>query len=210
MDIVLTVVLAAGAFLLGSVPFSVIVGRVFLRKDIQDYGDGNPGAFNVFRAGGQKTGVLAVVLDVAKGIPFVWLAHSQFGLPHLSLVVIGMGAVLGHAFSPFLHWHGGKAVAVSFGVLLALPQHEAILAFVTAFFLCFLVIAPDAWIVILGASTALGYLILTRQPAWLIILLCGILVVFIYRHFEDLHTLPRLRGRFIRWLQSRLRGSTPV
>ena len=130
MEIALTALLAVGSFCLGAVPFSVIVGRLFLGKNIREYGDGNPGAFNVFRAGGQKAGALAVFLDVAKGVPFVWLAHAKLGLPGLSLVSIGMGSVLGHAFSPFLRWQGGKAVAVSFGVLLALPQYDVLLTFI--------------------------------------------------------------------------------
>ena len=74
-------ILALCAFGLGACPFSLWVGRWFLGRDIRNYGDGNPGAVNVFRAGGRKAGLLAVLLDVAKGVPFVWLAHSFFELP---------------------------------------------------------------------------------------------------------------------------------
>ncbi|MCK4863660.1 MAG: glycerol-3-phosphate acyltransferase, partial [Dehalococcoidales bacterium] len=127
METLTIALLSIAAFGLGAIPFSLIVGRLFLGKDPRDYGDGNPGAVNVFRAGGQKAGYLAVFLDVAKGVPFVFLAHSLFGLSHVAVVAVGMCAILGHAFSPFLHWRGGKAVAVTFGVLVALPQHELLL-----------------------------------------------------------------------------------
>jgi glycerol-3-phosphate acyltransferase PlsY len=210
MDIVYTALLALGGFTLGAVPFSVLVGRRFLGKNIQEYGDGNPGSVNVFRAGGRKTGLLAVVLDIAKGVPFVWLAHSWLHLPELSIVIIAMSAVLGHSFSPFLHWHGGKSVAVTFGVLLGLPQHEVLLIFIIAFVVGFLLVENDAWVVVLGAAGTLAYLVLTGNPAWTILLMSCILALFIFKQFEGLHSLPRFHGRFIRWVQSIIHGSTPV
>lgn len=210
MDIVGTALLAIAGFGLGSVPFSVLIGRLFLKKNIQEYGDGNPGSANVFRAGGRKLGFLAVLLDIAKGVPFVWLAHAWLELPELSIVIIAMSAVLGHAFSPFLRWHGGKAVAVTFGVLIALPQHEALLTFTACVIAGALLVENDSWVVVLGAISALVYLVLTGNPAWIILLMSCILALFIFKHFDNLHSLPRLHGRLIRWLQSILKGSTPV
>jgi glycerol-3-phosphate acyltransferase PlsY len=210
MEIVSTALLSLGGFLLGAVPFSVLVGRRFLGKNIQEYGDGNPGAVNVFRAGGRKTGLLAVVLDIVKGVPFVWLAHAWLDLPALSVVIIALSAVLGHGFSPFLHWHGGKAVAITFGVLLGLPQHEVLLVFIIAFVAGFLFVENDSWVVVLGTAGTVAYLILAQNPAGTILLMSCILALFIFKQFEGLHSLPRLHGRFIRWVQSILRGSTPV
>jgi glycerol-3-phosphate acyltransferase PlsY len=210
MEIVYTVLLAIAAFGLGSIPFSLVIGRLFLGKNIQDYGDGNPGAINVFRAGGQKAGFLALFLDIAKGVPFVLLAHSWLKLPDLSLVVIALSAVLGHAFSPFLRWRGGKAVAVTFGVLLALPQYDVLLAFIAFVVAGFLFVENDSWIMVLGAAGTLAYLAITGGPSWTILLVFCILAVLIFKHFENLRSLPRFRGRFIRWLQSVLGGTTSV
>jgi glycerol-3-phosphate acyltransferase PlsY len=210
MEIIYTALLSIAAFGLGSIPFSVVIGRLFLGKNIQYYGDGNPGAVNVFRAGGQKAGFLALFLDIAKGVPFVLLAHSWLELPDLSLVVIALSAVLGHAFSPFLRWRGGKAVAVTFGVLLALPQHEVLLAFIAFVVVGFLFVENDSWIMVLGAAGTLAYLAITGGPSWTILLMFCILAVLIFKHFENLRSLPRFRGRFIRWLQSVLGGTTSV
>jgi acyl phosphate:glycerol-3-phosphate acyltransferase len=210
MDILSTVLLAIAGFLLGAVPFSVIIGRLALGKNIQEYGDGNPGAVNVFRAGGHKAGLLAVFLDIAKGVPFVFLAHAWLGLPDLSIVIVAMSAVLGHAFSPFLRWHGGKAVSITFGVLMGLPQHEAFFAF-TAFVVAgFLLVENDSWIVVLGAAATLAYVAIAGEPYVIILLLFCILVLFVFKYFDTLHSLPRLHGRVIRWLEAKLRGSTPV
>ena len=207
MEIVYTALLAVAAFGLASIPFSVLVGRWFLGRDITDYGDGNPGAVNVFRAGGQKLGYLAVFLDVAKGVPFVFLVHYTFGLSELSVVVVAICAILGHAFSPFLRWHGGKAVAVTFGVLLALPQHEILLAFIAFMVLGFLFIEIDAWTVMFGAAGTLAYLAVTRGGSWETFLMLCLLAILAFKHFEALHTFPGFRGRFLRFIQSIIHGA---
>ena len=210
MGLLTTALLATAAFGLASVPFSLLVGRWLLGKDIRDYGDGNPGAANVFRAGGQKAGYLAVFLDVAKGVPLVFLAGSFSGLPSLSLVAVGASAVLGHAFSPFLSWHGGKSVAVTFGVLLALPAHEMLLAFIGCIIIGALFIEADSWAVVLAAAGTLAYLAFTRAEAWEILLMLCLLAILAFKHRDDLLTVPGLRGRLIRWLQYILHGPLSI
>jgi len=211
MDILSTVLLALAGFLLGAVPFSVIVGHLFLRKNIQDYGDGNPGAVNVFRAGSVKVGLLAVFLDIAKGVPFVFLAHAWLELPALSVVAVAVSAILGHAFSPFLRWHGGKAVSITFGVLLGLlPVYEPVVAFIAFVVAGALFVENDSWVVVLGAAGSLAFLSVIGQPSWVILLMSFILALYIFKHFDSLRSLPRLHGRLIRWLEAKTRGSTPV
>ena len=210
MEIFYTALLALVAFLLGAFPFSVLIGRWFLRKDITAYGDGNPGAANVFRAGGRKLGYLAVFLDVAKGVPVVFLAYSFFGLPDLAIVAVAIGAILGHAFSPFLRWRGGKSVAVTFGVLLALPQHEMLIVFIIFVVLGFLFIEIDAWTVMFGAIGSLSYLAVTRGSSWETLLMLCILAIFAVKHFEELRILPGFKGRLVRWLQSVIRGALSI
>lgn len=204
------VLLALGGFILGAVPFSVIVGRLTLGKNIQEYGDGNPGAVNVFRAGSVKAGLLAVFLDIAKGVPFVFLAHAWLKLPDLSVVIVAISAILGHAFSPFLRWHGGKAVSITFGVLIGLPQHETLFAFIAFVVAGFLFVENDSWIMVLSAAATLAYLGFTGGPSWIGLLMLFVLVLYIFKHFNNLHSLPRLHGRLVRWLEAKLRGSTPA
>ena len=207
MDILFTVLLGIAAFILGAVPFSVIIGRWALHKDITEYGDGNPGAVNVFRAGGQKIGFLAVVLDIAKGVPFVLLSHTVLTLPEVSVVFIALCAVLGHAFSPFLHWHGGKAIAVTFGVMLGLPDYYVLAAFIVFVLIGFFLIEIDAWKIIFGATGALAYLAITKGSSWEPLLMLLILSILVIKHFEALRTFPRFRGLLFRWVQTIIRAS---
>lgn len=203
MEVFYFTLLAVSAFWLGACPFSVWIGRWVLDKDIRNYGDGNPGAANVFRAGGRKPGCLALILDTAKGVPFVVLAHSFFGLPIVLTMGVAVSAILGHAFSPLLRLKGGKSIAVTFGVLLALPQHEMIITFALFMFLGFLFIETDAWTVILGPAGSLAYLLATRGTSWESLFMLSVFVIFTVKHFAELKTIPRFKVRPIDWFQSK-------
>lgn len=200
-----TLLLAVSAFLLGSCPFSVWIGRWALGKDIRDYGDGNPGAFNVFRAGGRKSGCLAVILDIGKAVPFVVLAHSFFGLPEPAVLAVALCAILGNAFSPLLRLRGGKSLAVTGGVLLALPNPEMLVTLIIFMLLGFLFIETDAWIVMLGPAGSLSYLVITGASYWESLFMLCVLAILAVKHFDELQTMPRLKVRLIDWFQSRRR-----
>ena len=96
------------AFFLGSLPFSIWIGRVTTEKDIRKYGDHNPGATNVLRAGSRGGFLLAMILDICKGAVPVGLAYQQWGIQDWRIVPITLAPVAGHAFSPFLGGKGGK------------------------------------------------------------------------------------------------------
>jgi glycerol-3-phosphate acyltransferase PlsY len=115
-------------FLAGSIPFSILVGRLFLRTDIRLYGDGNPGGTNAWKAGGWRTGLLAALLDMSKGyLPVILALHS--GVSDWWLVPVALAPILGHAFSPFLNFHGGKALGSTGGVWIALVGFKALLIY---------------------------------------------------------------------------------
>jgi len=191
------------AFGLGACPFSLWIGRWLLGKDIRDYGDGNPGAANVFRAGGRKSGFLALFLDIAKGVPFVFLAHAFFKLPEAAILGVAFSAILGHAFSPILQLKGGKGIAVTFGVILALPQHDILFALAGAMFLGFLFIAIDAWIVIFGAAGAATYMVASRGSSGETFFMLSVLALLVIKFFAELKTAPRIKLKPVAWFQSR-------
>ncbi len=105
---------------LGSFPFSLWIGKIFLRKDIRKFGDGAPGATNVARAGSKSLYVIAALLDAFKGTVPVWLAQTVSGTAGWELAAVAVAPVVGHAFSPFLSFRGGMGVATTFGVWLGL------------------------------------------------------------------------------------------
>ncbi len=205
MDIIYSLLLILAAFLLGACPFSVWIGRWFMKKDITKYGDGNPGAANVFRAGSVKLGLLVVLLDILKGIPFVYITYAVFDLPMRVVLAVGMAAILGHAFSPILKFRGGKSVAVTFGVIIALPQVDTLAVFTLLTLFGFLFIEQHSWAVMPGPTGTLIYLLITRGSSWEMLFMACILVLFVAKQYNGLRTLPRFKPRLINWFQSRSR-----
>lgn len=112
------------AFCAGALPFSVWIGARFLGKDIRRYGDANPGATNVLRAGGRGAYVVALLLDLLKGALPVGAARWISASDGWWLALIALAPILGHAFSPILRFRGGKAVAVTAGVWCGLTAWE--------------------------------------------------------------------------------------
>ncbi|MCE5314376.1 MAG: glycerol-3-phosphate 1-O-acyltransferase PlsY [Armatimonadota bacterium] len=117
----------ASCYLLGSVPFGMIMGM--LRKvDIRQYGSGNIGASNVLRILGTGPGVLVLVLDTLKGFAAVMICKA-LGLDAHWVVAGALCGILGHTFSVFLRFRGGKGVATSLGVIFGLNWLIALIAF---------------------------------------------------------------------------------
>lgn len=104
--------------LLGSIPFGLILAKSMLGVDLKAMGSGNIGATNAARAGGAGFGVLILLLDALKGFVAPFILH-QLGATDHWVAAAGLAAVLGHCYTPFLGWHGGKGVATSLGVIFA-------------------------------------------------------------------------------------------
>ncbi|MGF7436472.1 glycerol-3-phosphate 1-O-acyltransferase PlsY [Lentilactobacillus senioris] len=112
------VVMLILAYLLGSIPSGVWVGKLFFHKDIRQFGSGNIGTTNTYRVLGPIAGTLVMILDIAKG-SIATMLPVFFHSYTISPLVFGIAAILGHTFSIFDHFKGGKAVATSAGMLLA-------------------------------------------------------------------------------------------
>ncbi len=181
------------AFFCGSLPFSVWIGRLVARADIRRYGDGNPGATNAWRAGGWRAGVPAILLDYLKGAIPVSLAHFSYGLSGWALVPVALAPVLGHAFSPFLRFRGGKAVAATFGAWTGLTLWTGPTVLGLALGLAYALNATDAWSTLFGLFVLLSYLLLSGASAPLLAVWVGNFALVFWKHRRDLRTPPRLR-----------------
>ncbi|MBB5022160.1 glycerol-3-phosphate 1-O-acyltransferase PlsY [Desulfurispira natronophila] len=117
MEIIL---IAAGAYLLSSIPFGLIFVYLFQGTDVRRHGSGNIGATNVFRVGGAPAGLLTLLCDALKGYVPVLLAIAAFPGTYMYHIAVAVICLLGHSFSLFLRFRGGKGVATGLGVSLAL------------------------------------------------------------------------------------------
>lgn len=191
------VLILLSAYLLGGIPFSYLAGRLVKGVDLRRKGSGNLGATNAGRVLGWPWGVLVFGLDFAKGWLAVALAQWLLG-PGLAPVLAGLAAILGHSFTPYLRFKGGKSVAASTGAfvrLAPLATGFALLAFLLILLLARMVSAASV-----GAALILPLAIIwLRTGEWALIvfsLLVGLLICI--RHRSNLQrilsgTEPRIR-----------------
>ncbi len=174
-------------YLLGSVPFGLVVTRLAGLGDLRKIGSGNIGATNVLRTGRRGLAALTVLLDGGKGTAAVLLA-ATYG-PDTALMA-ALGAVLGHLFPVWLKFRGGKGVATTLGVLLALAWPVGLAAAAT-----WLLVAV---IVRISSAAALAAMALAPLWAWLIredlqlVQMCLILAALVWaRHWQNIGRLIR-------------------
>ena len=129
-------------YLIGSLPFAVIVSKVFGLADPRSFGSGNPGATNVLRTGNKAAAALTLLGDAAKGWIAMFLA-AKVGADGTAVAFTGLAAFLGHLFPVFLRFKGGKGVATAIGVLIGL----------------------DGWVALLTALTWLATAVVTRYSS---------------------------------------------
>jgi glycerol-3-phosphate acyltransferase PlsY len=195
------------AYACGALPWGLWIGRLARGVDIRTVGSGNLGATNVYRTLGPRLGVLTLLLDVAKGALPVWLlpqlalAAAFPGGPEWCRVVAGLAAVAGHVWTFLAGFKGGKGVATTVGVLLALSP-LAFGVFVAVFVLAVAVtryisvgstLGAVAFAVTLGAAAPGG----VRDPAFL--LGVGLAAVVVVRHRDNFRRLRRGEERRFSW-----------
>jgi glycerol-3-phosphate acyltransferase PlsY len=179
------ILVALGAYLLGSVPFGLVMAKLFGLGDIRKIGSGNIGATNVLRTGNKLAAALTLVLDAGKGAAAVLIARALVGEDAAGLA--GLFAMLGHLYSVFLKFKGGKGVATFLGTLLALSFPVGLAACAT--WLTVAVIARYSSLAAL-VSAALApiytYIFYHRHGAVLVLLLSALIF---YRHGANIRRL---------------------
>jgi glycerol-3-phosphate acyltransferase PlsY len=123
------------AYLLGSIPFGLLVGKLFGGGDVRKAGSGNIGATNVSRVAGPLAGILTLIFDTAKGTAAVWIAARVTNNSAAWMMIAAFAVLLGHCFPVWLKFKGGKGVATALGVFLALSPLAAVSALLL-FILC--------------------------------------------------------------------------
>lgn len=127
----MTVLLYVAAYVIGSIPTAIIVGKLFYGVDIRNHGSNNPGATNTVRVLGKRAGVIVLIGDIGKGA----LAAALPYILHVDAdpLLIGLVAVLGHCFPIFANFRGGKAIATTAGALLIANPWMLVVAYVSFF-----------------------------------------------------------------------------
>lgn len=198
MQIFLRIVLIIIAYLLGSIPTSVWIGRRFHGKDVRDYGSGNAGATNTIRVLGWKAGIPVLIIDLIKGWLAVQLAYlTHFYIPHSDDFItyqlfLGIAAMMGHIFPIYVGFKGGKGVATLFGVILALSPVATIVCIGVFLLIALLTKYVSLGSVVAGFSFPFILILIfhTTTPSLMIFSLI-VAIILLFTHQKNIERLLR-------------------
>ncbi len=208
MPILIVLALAAASYLIGSIPFAVVVSRVMGLADPRSFGSGNPGATNVLRTGNKTAAALTLLGDAAKGLVPVLLSQriaEQANLPVAVVALCAIAAFLGHVFPLFLRFKGGKGVATALGVLLGINVWLALATAATWLIIAYVTRYSSLSSIIAAIFAPLFYL-LGGNIAWpgvpsLALAITVISVVLLFRHRANI-------SRLLKGTESRIGSSS--
>lgn len=191
------------AYLIGSIPSGLWIGKIFYKTDIREHGSGNLGATNSFRVLGKKPGLVVTIMDILKGTAATILPLIPFFADTtIHPLILGGIAVVGHMFPIFAGFRGGKAVATSGGVLLGYAWPLFILlvvSFLIALKITKMVSLSSMIVSIVAVIYSVIYVAMTGDFALLILII--LLTVFIfYRHRANLKRIKEGTEPKVKWI----------
>ena len=194
----LTFIIILAAYLIGSIPSGLIIGKTFYKIDIREHGSKNLGGTNTFRTLGVKAGLTVTIMDILKGTLATLLPF--FLDTNMPLLLAGVFAVIGHMFPIFANFRGGKAVATSAGVILAYEPLFFLFA-VIIFFISLYITKYVSLSSMIACLLALIYSLIFHFGDWLLIIVISILTIFIfYRHRANIKRIIDKTEPKVKWL----------
>src|SRR5699024_9405675 len=180
--LITNIVLFAFSYLIGSIPFALIIGKLFYNTDIREHGSGNVGTSNTFRILGKKAGIIVLICDLFKGAVPVWIALLLGS--DITVLFFGLVAAIGHVYSIFLKFKGGKAVATGGGAILA----YAPLVFIILLATFLIVLYTSKYVSLASVSASIVFLIvsLITRDVPLIIVAVVLAVVISAKHISNI------------------------
>ena len=179
-------IVGIASYLMGSIPFGLILTKVFLNKDIRDIGSGNIGATNALRTGNKLIGYSTLVLDIAKAIiPVIFV---KINYPDL-IYIASLCAFLGHVFPVWLKFKGGKGVATYVGILFSINFFLGII-FVASWGIIFLMFRYSSLSSIIGSISIPIYILITDQISNAIFFSIMFVLIF-FTHRENIVRLKK-------------------
>jgi acyl phosphate:glycerol-3-phosphate acyltransferase len=195
------IIVALVAYLLGSIPFGLILARIFLGTDVRKIGSGNIGATNVMRTGSKGLGIATLLLDAGKGYAAVMLGWQillrtgrvPINDPRTGCTLAGIAAlcaIAGHVFPVWLKFRGGKGVATGVGVFVALAP-KAVLIVLALFALIFAAFryVSLASIIAAAAFPAVAYAVIAVDERFLVPFMSAASLLIIAKHYENIRRL---------------------
>lgn len=198
-----TVFIIAISYLFGSIPWALVIGKVFFHKDIRQFGSGNLGASNAGRVLGKPVAVIVTVLDALKAFISMWIASM---VAPEAIIYAGLACCIGHCFPVFAQFKGGKAVATSYGFFLGisvfLTQNYLwnfffpVIVFFLVLYLTKIVSVSSITALLLEAVCSL----ILKQPVQIVVSLFLLWAFVTYRHKGNIDRIRKGTESRIKWM----------
>ncbi|WP_241959435.1 glycerol-3-phosphate 1-O-acyltransferase PlsY [Mammaliicoccus vitulinus] len=192
----MTFVVIILSYLFGCFPSCLVLGKLFYKKDIRQFGSGNLGATNTFRVLGKKAGFIVMFLDIFKG--FIVVFFPLWFNVDIPSIFVGICAVIGHVFPIFLKFKGGKAVATSAGAVLGV--HPVLLIVLAIVFIIILYSTKYVSLssMIAGIGCVIGAIIIGDLP--FLIVSIAIMLILLVRHQSNIVRIFKGNEPKIKWM----------
>jgi acyl phosphate:glycerol-3-phosphate acyltransferase len=178
------IAIGIASYLMGSIPFGLILTKIFLKKDIRNIGSGNIGATNALRTGNKLIGYSTLILDIAKAI--IPVVYVKINFPD-SIYFISLCVFLGHVFPIWLKFKGGKGVATYVGILFSINILLGVI-FIVSWGILFLVFKYSSLSSIIGALSIPIYLLLSNKTDGVVFFTIMFVLIF-FTHRENIQRL---------------------
>ncbi|WP_051575392.1 glycerol-3-phosphate 1-O-acyltransferase PlsY [Mammaliicoccus sp. Q-M61] len=192
----MTFVVIILSYLVGCFPSGLVLGKLFYKKDIRQFGSGNLGATNTFRVLGKKAGFIVMFLDIFKG--FIVVFFPIWFNVDIPSIFVGICAVVGHVFPIFLKFKGGKAVATSAGAVLGVHPILLIILAIIFFVILYLTKYVSLSSIVAGISCFIGAIIIGDIPFLIVSIV--ILVILLVRHQSNIVRIFKGQEPKIKWM----------
>lgn len=193
------------SYLIGAFPSGFVIGKLFFKKDIRQFGSGNTGATNSFRVLGRPAGFLVTFLDIFKGFITVffplWLpvhADGPISTFFTNGLIVGLFAILGHVYPVYLKFQGGKAVATSAGVVLGVNPILLLILAITFFIVLKIFKYVSLASIVAAICCVIGSLII--QDYILLVVSFLVSIILIIRHRSNIARIFRGEEPKIKWM----------
>ncbi|NBK96805.1 MAG: glycerol-3-phosphate 1-O-acyltransferase [Erysipelotrichia bacterium] len=203
-DIMIAVIIG---YLLGSIPFALVIGKLFFKTDVREHGSGNLGGSNAGRILGSKVGATVIILDVLK-VTFAIFITSHFKYSEMASIWAGLAAAFGHCYPVFAGFKGGKAVATMFGFLLGISiftfqDANMLLVPLVAFLIVLLAGKMVSLASIVAAITSSIYIFIDSPADSTRIASILLTILLIYRHRSNIQRILKGEENKVGWLSKK-------
>lgn len=202
MNLILSILLIIFGYLYGSIPFALVIGRLFYKTDVRNYGSGNLGGTNTGRVLGKKAGFAVIILDASKALLVMILTKyiSTFTSLNSDLAYLcALACVIGHCYPIFANFKGGKAVSTAIGFFIAVNPLGALLALVVFF----IVLKISKYVSLASVLASSSVLIATPFLDMSVVgklVTAAIILLLIYRHKANLIRIKNGTESKIKWM----------